>query len=351
MALNVAFFVNAAILIVSAAAFLRQGDRGDGTPAGSQPPLTYARDKSCRGPVRNRSHLQWPSLYHHRNSGRPDCYGRLPTFQNPPILAEISDSASSGCADRFDGSVHGCRGELQIVDLEPGYLEFAALFAMIPLIHFTNDKRIMGEFVSNSWAKVLAWAVALGILGLNIKLVADQIGEWIQSSPAPAWIWATIVPMLCALGVFLLYIFLRPFIHLPEKERLPGWRRLSHFIRAEEDKLDLDVYRYKRIGVAVAHNNIDKQVLSHALPLARQHDAMLYLFHVVEGAAGVVFGADAFDAETRHDEDYLRQTRSRAQPPGSRSGDFLGVWTGGQGTDPHDSGTENRSVGHGRPRT
>ncbi|MGO9119100.1 MAG: universal stress protein [Desulfomonilaceae bacterium] len=178
---------------------------------------------------------------------------------------------------------------------------------MIPLIHFTNDKKLMGEFVNGLGLKVLGWIVALAIVALNGKLVIDQIQEWIQSSPAPAWIWATIVPPVCALAAFLLYIFVKPFIHLPEIERLPRWRKLSQFIRAEEDRLDLDVPRYKRIGVALAHNGIDKKVLSHSLPLARRHDAVMFLFHVVEGAGGVTFGPDAYDSEAREDEEYLNQ--------------------------------------------
>ena len=115
------------------------------------------------------------------------------------------------------------------------------------------------------------------------------------------------MPAVCALGAFLVYIFAKPFIHVPEIERLPRWRKLSQFIRAEEDKLDLDVPHYKRIGVALAHNDIDKKVLSHALPLARQHDALMILFHVVEGAGGVTFGPDAYDTEAREDEEYLNQ--------------------------------------------
>ncbi len=80
-----------------------------------------------------------------------------------------------------------------------------------------DDGRVRQRF----WAKILGWAVALGIVGLNIKLVIDQIGEWIQSSPAPAWIWATIVPMLCALGVFLLYIFVGPLFTCLKRRGFP----------------------------------------------------------------------------------------------------------------------------------
>jgi len=71
--------------------------------------------------------------------------------------------------------------------------------------------------------------------------------------------------------------------------------------------LDLDLPHFRKVGAAVAFADEDKKVLSHALRFAHQHDATLYLFHVVEGAAGVIFGPDAYDAEAREDEQYLRK--------------------------------------------
>ncbi len=324
VALNVAFFVNAAILVVSAAAFYGKGTEVTelqqahsllspmlGTTLAG---VLFAVGLICSGQA---------STITGTLAGQIVMEGYL-HFKIRPFLRRLVTRLLAIVPTILTVLFMGDEGSYKLLIFSQVILSLQLSFAMIPLIHFTNDKRIMGDFVNGSWAKILAWAVVLGILGLNIKLVTDQIGEWIQSSPAPIWIWATIVPPLCVLGLFLLYIFLRPFIHLPEKERIPGWRRLSHFIRAEEDKLDLDVHRYKRIGVAVAHNNVDKQVLSHALPIARQHDAMLYLFHVVEGAAGVVFGADAFDAETRHDEEYLRQLAAALNHRGVEVEIFLG---------------------------
>jgi manganese transport protein len=40
-------------------------------------------------------------------------------------------------------------------------------FAVIPLVMFTSDRRLMGEFVNPYWLKVLAWSVAFLIVGLN----------------------------------------------------------------------------------------------------------------------------------------------------------------------------------------
>jgi len=48
-------------------------------------------------------------------------------------------------------------------------------FAMIPLVWLTGDKKLMGSFASSRVLSVAAWAVALVILALNLKLVADVL--------------------------------------------------------------------------------------------------------------------------------------------------------------------------------
>ncbi len=44
-------------------------------------------------------------------------------------------------------------------------------FAVVPLVMFTSDRRLMGEFVNPLWLKVLSVFVALVIAGLNACLL------------------------------------------------------------------------------------------------------------------------------------------------------------------------------------
>ncbi|MGI8820420.1 MAG: Nramp family divalent metal transporter [Chthoniobacterales bacterium] len=46
-------------------------------------------------------------------------------------------------------------------------------FAVWPLMRFTNEKAKMGQFVNPLWIKVLGWATAFIIIGLNLKLLFD----------------------------------------------------------------------------------------------------------------------------------------------------------------------------------
>lgn len=47
-------------------------------------------------------------------------------------------------------------------------------FAVVPLVQFTGNKRIMGEFVNAAWVRALGWVMALVIGGLNIWLLVMQ---------------------------------------------------------------------------------------------------------------------------------------------------------------------------------
>jgi len=48
-------------------------------------------------------------------------------------------------------------------------------FAVVPLVMFTSDRRLMGEFVNPRWLKIVAWAVAVLIIGLNAWLLIQTL--------------------------------------------------------------------------------------------------------------------------------------------------------------------------------
>jgi manganese transport protein len=53
-------------------------------------------------------------------------------------------------------------------------------FAIWPLMRFTGDKSKMGEFVNPLWIKILGWTTAAIIIGLNVKLLYDQVSQWLK---------------------------------------------------------------------------------------------------------------------------------------------------------------------------
>jgi manganese transport protein len=53
-------------------------------------------------------------------------------------------------------------------------------FAVFPLVMFTSDRRLMGEFVNPVWLKLLAWFVAILIAGLNAWLLWQTFFNWLH---------------------------------------------------------------------------------------------------------------------------------------------------------------------------
>jgi manganese transport protein len=64
---------------------------------------------------------------------------------------------------------------LQILVLSQVSLSFQLPFAMVPLVLFTGNRKIMGEFTNNRATNLFAWATAALILGLNVVLVYQTL--------------------------------------------------------------------------------------------------------------------------------------------------------------------------------
>lgn len=193
----------------------------------------------------------------------------------------------------------GERGTYQLLILSQVILSIQLPFAIIPLVHFTSDRQLMGEFVSPWWVRLLGWIAATTVVGLNAKLAADTLSEWITQSSTP-WVPALVVIVATVLALLLVATFLLPLLRRRRAAMLRSWRQVLHAVDAALEGMP----RYQIIAAAVAHDEKDPTIVQHALALARQHGAAVVLLHVVEGAVGTIYPT-AYDAEARADEEYL----------------------------------------------
>jgi manganese transport protein len=65
----------------------------------------------------------------------------------------------------------------KLIILSQVVLSLQLSFAVIPLILFTSNRKLMGEFVNALWLKTLAWLVAGVIVVLNVKFLFDFIAN------------------------------------------------------------------------------------------------------------------------------------------------------------------------------
>ena len=76
-------------------------------------------------------------------------------------------------------AIYGARGTVSLLILSQVILSMQLSFAVIPLVKFTGDKAKMGELVIRPLTKVVAWAVATVIVGLNAWLLVGTLREWV----------------------------------------------------------------------------------------------------------------------------------------------------------------------------
>ena len=71
--------------------------------------------------------------------------------------------------------LYGESGTAKLLVLSQVILSLQLPFAVIPLVRFTSDRKKMGPFVSPLWVAVLAWVAAAVIVSLNAKLLFDVV--------------------------------------------------------------------------------------------------------------------------------------------------------------------------------
>ncbi|MEC0233245.1 Nramp family divalent metal transporter [Paenibacillus kribbensis] len=72
-------------------------------------------------------------------------------------------------------AIAGEKGAEELLVLSQVILSIQLPFAIIPLLLFTSDKKLMGEFANKMWQKALAWIVTGIIIVLNVILIVQTI--------------------------------------------------------------------------------------------------------------------------------------------------------------------------------
>jgi manganese transport protein len=205
---------------------------------------------------------------------------------------------------------------LDLLVLSQVILSFQLPFAIVPLVHFTSDRRQMGEFVSRGWLKSLSWFCALVVVGLNAVLIYLAMDKWSQDIVAGGgqfwWIYGTVGTIALALAGFLAWVAIYPLWARGEEARRPPVVPMLRGVR------------YRRIGVAVELEGRDDAVLAQAVAVARANGARLLAIHVVEGFGADFHGAAAADQESRRDRERIAELASHLRADGLETEGILG---------------------------
>ena len=299
VALNGAMFVNCAILVLAAAVFFKHGIVVTEIQQAQQllvPLLStsfagviFAVALLCSG----QSSTLTGTL-----AGQITMEGFLNLRMRPWLRRLITRSIAiipAALTIRFMGD----KSTLDLLLLSQVIISMQLPFAVIPLIHFTNDHRRMGSFANRGWVKILAWTCAAVILGLNFWLAGQAIGGWMANAgPWRTAIRLVTIPAALGLAALLLWILGEPIIS--------RWSKYGRApVELPEAAADAAALIYRRILVPLDHTALDHLAVSHAAAMAKIHAAKLYLLHVEEGVTSQVYGQAASTAEVEAGEQYL----------------------------------------------
>jgi manganese transport protein len=294
VALNAAFFVNAAILIVAASVFFRNGIIVTEIQQAHNllTPLLGTTIASTLFALALIAAGQSSTLTG-TLAGQIVMEGFL-RFKMRPVLRRLITRMLAIVPAVVVIAWKGDEGSYSLLILSQVILSLQLPFAVVPLIHFTSDKTKMKQFANKQWVVIIAWIVAVIIIALNTRLVFGVLSDWIENAGSSAiWIWMTAMPVVLGCAVLLIYM---AFPKL--------WRR-KKVVPMPIPKLKLSHQTYTKIGVALDFGGLEEKILSHAQSIAQHHNAAIYLFHIVEGVSGQIFGKEAYDDEARTDKEHI----------------------------------------------
>ena len=191
-------------------------------------------------------------------------------------------------------------------------------FAIIPLIHFVSDKSKMKGFHIGKITKIASWIIATIIVSLNAKLVFDEITGWLATSKNPILLWLTVVPLAISFLILLLYIVFKPFI---TKAKIDIENHSPHNLKLKLSKSGN--YTKKNIAVSVDFSDADEVALNNAFELGGI-GAKYTLIHVVETVGAMIYGENIDDHETLIDEKLLEQYKVMLTEKGYKVATQLG---------------------------
>jgi manganese transport protein len=315
IALNLAFFVNAAILIVAAAVFFKTGNsqvaeikeayRLLPSFLGNLAPALFAIALIAAG----QSSTITGTL-----AGQIIMEGYLSLRINP-LLRRLITRLLAIIPALIVILIYGEENVDRLLIFSQVILSLQLGFAIIPLIHFVSDKKTMGIFAIKFPTKLISWLIAGVLVFLNLKMLLNEvIGIFAHDALWPKMI--VIIAGLFCLWL-LLYIILHPFLSKTKQHASIQMHPEMNDIK------DLVIPGFQKIAIALDFSESDEKILAHALGQGKENTIFL-LIHIVESASARLFGNESDDYETRKDKERMDSYVAQLQKRSFNASGFIG---------------------------
>jgi manganese transport protein len=305
IALNVAFLVNAAILILAAAVFFKTGNQHVAEikeahrllPGflGKFAPVLFALALIAAG----QSSTITGTL-----AGQIIMEGYLSLRLNP-ILRRLITRLIAIVPALFVIGVYGEEKVDSLLVFSQVLLSLQLGYAIIPLIQFVSDKKTMGQYAIKTPTKIASWLVATVLISLNLKMLLNNMVPYFEKET----IWPKIVISItfAFFGAILLYILAHPLI----KRTIIPKSILMHPETPIIEKIEKP--SFNKIAIALDFSIDDPKTISYAIGQGHENTIFL-LLHIVESAGAKLLGQETDDYETRKDterlQDYVAQLKN-----------------------------------------
>ncbi|MBL0309152.1 MAG: Nramp family divalent metal transporter [Bacteroidetes bacterium] len=319
IALNLAFFVNASILVVAAAVFFKQGYTSiveiqdaynllEPLMGKKLAPILFAIALIAAG----QSSTITGTL-----AGQIVMEGYL-DLRIAPWLRRLITRAIAVVPAVLVIYFMGDEKVGDMLILSQVILSLQLGFAVIPLIQFVSDKEKMGKFAIGPILKTLAWVSALIIVLLNLKLVLDTLADWRIELSEHSWIFNFgIMPVVMLAGVLLCYIVWNAWFGKKFEHRM----KTPHG-RAEDIPV-IQKKKYSRILICIDFSSSDIKAITQGISQGDK-ETDFYLLHVVESAGARSMGSEIEDFETDEDFKELKEYGDRLRLQGFSIKEKLG---------------------------
>ena len=315
IALNLAFFVNAAILVLAASVFFKTGNSDVAEikeahrllPAflGNVAPVLFAVALIAAG----QSSTITGTL-----AGQIIMEGYLSLRINP-LLRRLITRMVAIIPALIVIIIYGEKNVDALLILSQVILSLQLGFAIIPLIHFVSDKKTMGKFVIKPITKIAAWLIATVLIFLNLKMLVNEMSKVFTDGALWQQVLVSLIALICL--VLLVYIIIHPFITKDKKN-------VSIKIHPETNTLsNLVIPSFNKIAIALDFSEHDEKLLAYAIGQGKENTHYL-LVHIVESASARIFGDESDDYESRADKERMDDFVLKMQSLGFTAEGFLG---------------------------
>ena len=180
-------------------------------------------------------------------------------------------------------------------------LSMQLAFAVIPLLHFVSDKKRMGKFAIGPVTKIAGWLIAAIIVVLNLKLVYETAQDWVAATDNIVWQGMIYLGEI-GIVVLLIITIVHPYI-LRKREAA----NINVHKDVAIDKLHTIVSEpFSRIAVALDYSDKDTKAIQYAVQLG-SYTTQYILIHIVESAQARMVEEQAQDYETIKDKEHLNE--------------------------------------------